>query len=155
MKKQMRELLEHSYEGNKVIAYIEELEKELENKVLAKGLVDKAALKEFTLEFNAFKLPADSSLARMSKEEFISYIHMLHHNWAVCDEQLNNVLNHAERLNNSFEKSLNILAEKCECESCWCKDCKVRCTDEDYYDSWKKECKSRWRKHIENEYNCN
>lgn len=54
-----------------------------------------------------------------------------------------------------YDKALDILAEKCECQSCWCKDCKVRCTDEECYDDWKKECKRRWREHIENECNCN
>lgn len=108
-----------------------------------------------TMEFKHFRLPADSSLAKMNKEKLINYIHMLHHNWAVCDEQLNNVLNHAKKIGNTFDKSLDILAEKCECESCWCKDCKVRCTDGECYDDWMKECKRRWREHIENECNSN
>lgn len=65
-----------------------------------------------------------------------------------CEKELKN-------LRTYYEKALDILAEKCECESGWCKDCKVKCTDEDCYDNWKKECKRRWREHIENECNCN
>lgn len=112
-------------------------------------------LKGNSLDFKNFKLHADNTLKGLSKDDLISYIHMLHHNWSAADKRAENMSNYAKQLNKSFDKSLDILAEKCECESCWCKDCKVRCTDEDCYDSWKKECKSRWREYIENECNCN
>ena len=39
-------------------------------------------------EFKHFKLHADSTLKGMTKDELISYIHMLHHNWEVCDDML-------------------------------------------------------------------
>ena len=48
--------------------------------------------KENTLEFKNFKLHADSTLKNMPKDELISYIHMMHHNWSVSDEQLFNVI---------------------------------------------------------------
>ena len=48
--------------------------------------------KENTLEFKNFRLHADSTLKNMPKDELISYIHMLHHNWGVSDEQLFNVI---------------------------------------------------------------
>ena len=58
--------------------------------------------KEDTLEFKNFKLHADSTLKSMSKDELISYIHMLHHNWNVSDEQLFNVI----EINNKLQDEL-------------------------------------------------
>lgn len=39
-------------------------------------------------EFKNFKLHTDSTLKSLKKDELISYIHMLHHNWSVADEQV-------------------------------------------------------------------
>lgn len=47
--------------------------------------------KENTLEFKNFKLHANGNLKNMSKDELINYIHMLHHNWSISNEQLFNV----------------------------------------------------------------
>lgn len=58
--------------------------------------------KEETLEFKNFKLHADGTLKSMSKDELISYIHMLHHNWNVSDEQLFNVI----EINNKLQDEL-------------------------------------------------
>ena len=58
--------------------------------------------KEETLEFKNFKLHADGTLKSMSKDELISYIHMLHHNWNVSDEQLFNVI----EMNNKLQDEL-------------------------------------------------
>lgn len=58
--------------------------------------------KEDTLEFKNFKLHADGTLKSMSKDELISYIHMLHHNWNVSDEQLFNVI----EINNKLQDEL-------------------------------------------------
>lgn len=49
-------------------------------------------------EFKNFKIHADSTLKSMKKEELISYIHMLHHNWGITDEQLCNVINENKRV---------------------------------------------------------
>lgn len=49
-------------------------------------------------EFKNFKLHADSTLKSMKKDELISYIHMLHHNWSVSDEQLCNVIEANKKL---------------------------------------------------------
>ena len=52
-------------------------------------------------EFKAFHLHSDSTLKRMTKDELIDYIHVLHHNWKVTDEWL-------ERLNENLEEIKNI-----------------------------------------------
>ena len=61
--------------------------------------------KENTLEFKNFRLHADSTLKCMSKDELINYIHMLHHNWGVSDEQLFNVF----KINNKLQDELDII----------------------------------------------
>lgn len=63
--------------------------------------------KEDTLEFKNFKLHADSTLKSMSKDELISYIHMLHHNWNVSDEQLFNVIEKIKTLQNELDAIKN------------------------------------------------
>lgn len=97
----------------------------------------------------------------MTLEEAIKHCDEVASNNETCEEcvadheQLKTWLIDLKSLRTYYDKALDTLAEKCECESCWCKDCKVKCTDEDCYDSWKKECKRRWREYIENECNCN
>ena len=61
-----------------------------------------------TDEFKHFKLHSDSTLKAMTKEELISYIHMLHHNWEACDESYFNVMQHAKLL----DKALDTACEK-------------------------------------------
>lgn len=63
--------------------------------------------KEDTLEFKNFKLHADSTLKSMSKDELISYIHMLHHNWNVSDEQLFNVIKKIKTLQDELDAIKN------------------------------------------------
>lgn len=65
--------------------------------------------KENTIEFKNFKLHSDRALKSMPKDELISYIHMLHHNWSVCDEQLCNVI----KLNKKFDKALDNAIKEC------------------------------------------
>lgn len=51
--------------------------------------------KENTAEFKHFKLHSDSTLKLMKKDELISYIHMLYHNWKVADkskQRLHNII---------------------------------------------------------------
>lgn len=60
-------------------------------------------------EFEHFKLHADSTLKGMAKDELISYIHMLHHNWSCADEQLCNVMNNHEELFNTLKRENNVL----------------------------------------------
>lgn len=50
-------------------------------------------------EFKYFKLHSDSTLKRLTKDDLIDYIHALHHNWKVVDEQLNRALKNLEELN--------------------------------------------------------
>lgn len=50
------------------------------------------AKENHTLEFTMFRLHSDSTLQKMKKDELIRYIHMLHYNWNVADEQLANML---------------------------------------------------------------
>lgn len=38
-----------------------------------------------SLEFKHFKLYADSTLKNMTKDELISYIHVIYHNWKCAD----------------------------------------------------------------------
>lgn len=66
---------------------------------------DRFKSKENTLEFKNFRLHADSTLKCMSKDELISYIHMLHYNWSVSDEQLFNVI----KINNKLQDELDAI----------------------------------------------
>ena len=61
--------------------------------------------KEDTLEFKNFKLHANGTLKNMSKDELINYIHVLHHNWGVSDEQLFNVF----KINNKLQDELDVI----------------------------------------------
>lgn len=61
--------------------------------------------KENTLEFKNFRLHADGTLKNMLKDELISYIHVLHHNWSVSDEQLFNVI----KINNKLQDELDVI----------------------------------------------
>ena len=78
---------------------------DIEKVEVLQGLIDKATQKENTLEFNSFKLHADSTLKNMLKDELISYIHVLHHNWSVSDEQLFNVI----KINNKLQDELDVI----------------------------------------------
>ncbi len=49
-------------------------------------------MEKHTLEFLSFKLHSDSTFLKMKKDDLINYIHMLHHNWGVADEQLQNII---------------------------------------------------------------
>lgn len=48
--------------------------------------------------FKHFKLHSDSTLKSLKKDELISYIRMLYHNWGVTDEAYYNVMQYAEKL---------------------------------------------------------
>lgn len=54
--------------------------------------------KENTLDFKYFKLHSDSTLKSLTKDELISYIHILHHNWQATDERYFNVMEYARKL---------------------------------------------------------
>ena len=74
----------------------------------ARGVVfaeSKEEAKKNTLEFKNFKLHANSTLKNMLKDELISYIHVLHHNWSVSDEQLFNVI----KINNKLQDELDVI----------------------------------------------
>ena len=60
--------------------------------------------KENTLEFKNFRLHADGTLKNMLKDELISYIYVLHHNWKACDKQLQNVMNYTKKLQDETDK---------------------------------------------------
>lgn len=51
-----------------------------------------------TAEFKHFKLHSDSTLKALKKDELISYIHMLYHNWCISDESYYNVMEYAKQL---------------------------------------------------------
>lgn len=78
---------------------------DIEKVEVLQGLIDKATQKENTLEFNSFKLYANGTLKNMPKDELINYIHMLHHNWSVSDEQLFNVI----KINNKLQDELDVI----------------------------------------------
>lgn len=49
-----------------------------------------------TDEFKHFKLHSDSTLKKLTKDELISYIHMVYHNWGATDEAYNNIMQHVK-----------------------------------------------------------
>lgn len=65
-------------------------------------------------EFKHFKLHADSTLKSMTKDELISYIHMLHNNWKACDEQMCNVMDYNLELQSKVDKLDKALDKACE-----------------------------------------
>lgn len=67
-----------------------------------------------TQEFKNFKLHADSTLKSMKKEELIAYIHMLHHNWKACDEQMCNVMDYNLEIHKEIERLESALDKACE-----------------------------------------
>lgn len=56
-----------------------------------------------TADYKCFKLHSDSTLKHLTKDELISYIHMLHHNWGACDESYYNVMNLAKELQKELD----------------------------------------------------
>lgn len=97
----------------------------------------------------------------MTLDEAIEHCDEVASNNETCEEcssdhkQLKSWLIELKSLRTYYDKAMEIIAEKCDCQSCWCKDCKVKCFDADCYEDWNKECKRRWREHIENECNYN
>ena len=76
----------------------------------ARGVVfaeTKEEAKKNTLEFKNFKLHANSTLKNMPKDELISYIHILHHNWDVSDKQLFNVIEKIKTLQDGLDAIKN------------------------------------------------
>lgn len=63
-----------------------------------------------TQEFTNFKLYSDSTFKKLTKDELIDYIKMLHHNWSATDEQLFNVMNVAKE-----NQKYNQLTEQLGC----------------------------------------
>ena len=51
-----------------------------------------------TDEFKHFKLHSDGTLKSLTKDELISYIHMVYHNWEATDESYYNVMAYAKKL---------------------------------------------------------
>lgn len=60
-----------------------------------------------TLDFKHFKLYSENTLKNMNKDELIEYIHMLHHNWDVSDEQLFNVIEKIKTLQDGLDAIKN------------------------------------------------
>lgn len=56
-------------------------------------------------EFKHFKLHSDSTLKKLTKDELISYIHMLYHNWGATDEAYYNVMMYANTLDRALDKA--------------------------------------------------
>lgn len=70
--------------------------------------------KENTLEFKNFKLYKNNTLKSMSKDELINYIHVLHHNWSVSNEQLFNVIKIYNKLQDELDVIKNLQPYKLE-----------------------------------------
>lgn len=70
--------------------------------------------KENTLEFKNFKLYKNNTLKSMSKDELINYIHVLHHNWSVSNEQLFNVIKIYNKLQDELDVIKNLQPYKFE-----------------------------------------
>ena len=60
-------------------------------------------LNEHTLEFEHFKLHADSTLKTYTKESLIRYIHMLYDNWSATDIWTARLLKVNDKLNKDLE----------------------------------------------------
>lgn len=58
-----------------------------------------------SLEFKNFKLHTDSTLKSLTKDELVSYIDMLCHNWGAADEQLCNVIEINAKLDKALDKA--------------------------------------------------
>lgn len=69
---------------------------------------------ENTLEFKNFKLYKNNTLKSMSKDELINYIHVLHHNWSVSNEQLFNVIKIYNKLQDELDVIKNLQPYKFE-----------------------------------------
>lgn len=52
-----------------------------------------------------FKLHSDSTLKSQTKDYLIDYIHVLYHNWGVCEESFYNVMRHANTLDEALDKA--------------------------------------------------
>ena len=74
-----------------------------------------------SLNFKHFKLHADSTLKSMTKDELISYIHMLHHNWSATDEFHCNAVEMNYKLDKALDKACEELTKMCKQTKC--KDC--------------------------------
>lgn len=77
-----------------------------------------------TDEFQHFKLHSDSTLKSLKKDELISYIKMVYHNWDVCDENLKNVADNITILDDAltracarieYENGEGKMVNACEC----------------------------------------
>lgn len=73
-----------------------------------------------SLDFKHFKLHADSTLKNMTKDELISYIHMLHHNWSYADTRCCNTIEMNYKLEKALDKACALLANGGVVQ---CKDC--------------------------------
>lgn len=70
-------------------------------------------LKENTLDFKHFNLYSDSVLKNMNKDKLIEYIHMLYHNWALCDEICQNLMNNAGKLKMDNLEDIKAYLDNC------------------------------------------
>lgn len=105
-----------------------------------------------TDEFQHFKLHSDSTLKSLKKDELISYINMVYHNWNVCDENLKNIADNITILDDAltracerieYENGEGKMVNACECPksiyaftpSCCRKD-KCRMSNEKCWKEW-------------------
>lgn len=64
-----------------------------------------------SFDFKAFKLPSDSTLKSLKKDELIEYIHMVYHNWRCADSYYENTVNYNYKLSKENEELKNQLVE--------------------------------------------
>lgn len=116
-----------------------------------------------TDEFQHFKLHSDSTLKSLKKDELISYIKMVYHNWDVCDENLKNIANNITILDDALTRACNRieyentegkLVNACECpKSIYAFT--PRCCRKDACRMSNKECWKEWFLHLEEQKNRN
>lgn len=85
-----------------------------------------------SLEFKNFKLHTNSTLKNMTKDGLIRYIHTLHHNWSVADEQLCNAIEVNKKWDKALDEACRLIEEDRETIDDW--------KDYEEYSSWKEWC---------------
>lgn len=109
-----------------------------------------------TDEFIHFKLHSDGTLKSRRKDELLSYIHMLYHNWDVCDENLKNIADNITILDDALTRACKRIEYENN-DGKMDKDMKCpgtvyaftpRCCNGDFCDGSNVECWKEWFIHL-------